>query len=157
MGTFVRRIKPAKPEAAEQNDRQRSQDKEPPNGQAVEHSANLGPGWPAFNPGSCTRGSLEPHVRGTASVLAETGEALQTFPMDDREVGDDVRLGHSEIHGGANTAFRVRFEGAVMGHAAAIFTKVKTDARFAPRTGRSDVGARGTGKLGPVPRKVVSP
>ena len=51
MGTFVRWIKPAKPEAAEQNDRQRSQDKEPPNGQAVEHGRNLGPGWPAFNPG----------------------------------------------------------------------------------------------------------
>src|SRR5580698_6175322 len=95
---------------------------------------------------------LEPHIRGAASVLAKTGKILQAFPMNDGEVGDDVRLGHPEVHGGANTAVPVRFEGAVMGDAAATGTKVKTDARFAPRTGGPDIGARGTGKLGPVTR-----
>ena len=44
-----------------------------------------------------------------------------------------------------------------MGDAAAIGTKVKGDAGFAPRTGGSDIRACGTGKLGPVTHKVISP
>ena len=82
---------------------------------------------------------------------------MQAFPMDDRKVGDGIRLGHSEVDGGANAAFRIGCEGAVMGDAAALGAKVKGDAGFAPRAGGSDVRACGTGKLGPVTRKVISP
>jgi len=101
--------------------------------------------------------SLEPHIRGTTSVLAKTSKALQPFPMDDGKVSYDIRLGHPEVHGGANAAFGIGFDGAVMGDAAAIGTKVKGDAGFAPRTGGSDIRACGTGKLGPVTHEVISP
>ena len=37
---------------------------------------------------------LEPHIRRTASVPAETSKALQTFPMHDRKMGDNVGLGN---------------------------------------------------------------
>ena len=100
---------------------------------------------------------LKPHIRRAPSVLTETGKGLQAFPVDNREVDYDAWLGHPKVDGSTNTAFRVRFEGSVMGNAAAIGTKMKGDAGFVPRIGGSDIGARGTGKLGPVTLQVISP
>ena len=55
--------------------------------------------------------------------------------MADREMSDGARLRHPEIDGGADAAFPVRLQRAVMGDRAAIATKVKGDAGFAPWPG----------------------
>jgi hypothetical protein len=87
--------------------------------------------------------SLEPHIGGAASVLTERGKTLQTLPMDDRKMGHDVRLGHPEVDGGADAALRVGFEGAVMGQAAAIGARMKSNTGFVSRIGSPDIGALG--------------